>query len=411
MGKFRLLFFLISLLVSVGAGIMPAQAELTPQIAAGLYHTIALKADGTLWAWGNNRSGQLGIGTTTTQAAPIKIPGNTTWVAVAAGANHTIALDEDGNLWAWGNNGSGQLGDGSTTNSLIPVKIGTDTWTSIAAGASHSIALDTNERLWVWGWNGYGQLGTNTVALQSFPLQIGTDTTWTSIAAGAYHSIALDADGNLWAWGNNGSGQLGDGTTTNKLTPTQEKNGNTDWTSVTAGGSHTIALKTDGTLWAWGKNGSGQLGDDSTTNSLIPVQIGTDTTWATIAAGGSHTIALKTDGTLWTWGMNFPYGQLGDGTLTNRTSPFQIMTPKQLTVNKAGAGSGTVTGGGTYDYGTTQQITAIADTGSTFTGWSGDCAGTESQLELLINRDKTCTATFYKFPWPMFLPAITKGIR
>ena len=178
---------------------------------------------------------------------------------------------------------------------------------------------------------------------------------------------------------------------------------------IAAGGRYTITLKTDGTLWAWGSNSFGQLGIGTADVNAhpTPVQIGTDTTWSTVKAGNSYTSALKTDGTLWAWGYN-EQGQLGDGTTIDRHAPVQILYT--LTINTAGTGTGTVGGGGSYSLGTTQPITATAGANSTFTGWSGDCSGTTSPLDVLIDSNKTCTATFQKkFPWSVFLPAITNN--
>jgi alpha-tubulin suppressor-like RCC1 family protein len=292
-------------------------------IAAGQNHTIALKSGGTLWAWGDNRYGQLGDGTTVDIYSPTKIGAANNWASISTGFFHTLALKTDDTLWAWGWNNSGQLGDGTTIERHSPFQIGTDTdWASIAAGNRHTAALKINGTLWAWGWNIYGQLGDATTILRLSPIQIGTDTDWASIAVGGDHTIALKTNGTLWAWGKNWHGQLGDGTTTQRLSPVQMST-DTDWTSITAGRDHTIALITDGTLWAWGGNDYGQLGDATTTLRLSPIQIGTDSDWAYIAAGGYHTNALKTDGTLWAWGNNWS-GQLGDSTTTARYSPTQI---------------------------------------------------------------------------------------
>jgi alpha-tubulin suppressor-like RCC1 family protein len=295
-------------------------------ITAGYYrHNLALKSDGTLWAWGDNWDGQLGDGTTADRTTPVRVGTDTNWTAITAGWEYTIALKSDGTLWAWGDNYSGQLGDGTTVNRTTPVRVGTDTnWVAIEAGGVHTVALKSDGTLWAWGDNYFGQLGDGTTITRTTPVQIGTDTKWVAISAGWDDTIALKSDGTLWAWGFNDCGQLGDGSTTNRTTPVQIGT-DTKWKAIAAGGYHTIALKSDGTLWAWGGNWDGQLGNGSTPNLTTPVQIGTDTKWSAIAAGGWHTMALKSDGTLWTWGDNED-GQLGDGTTTNRTTPVQIMT-------------------------------------------------------------------------------------
>ncbi len=293
------------------------------RIAIGDHHAIALKSDGTLWAWGANGYGQLGDGTTGDKSSPIQIGTDNKWVSIAVGFYHTIALKSDGTLWAWGVNGGGQLGDGTTIDKHSPVQIGTDNnWIFISVRGNHTVVLKSDGTLWAWGANGYGQLGDGTTVSKSSPIQIGTDNKWASISAGDYHTVALKSDGTLWAWGENTVGQLGDGTTIDKSSPVQIGTDN-KWISITAKNAHTIALKSNGTLWAWGLNGNGQLGDGTLINKTSPVQTGTDNKWVSIAVGSAHTIALKSDGTLWAWGHN-SIGQLGDGTTADQSSPVQI---------------------------------------------------------------------------------------
>jgi alpha-tubulin suppressor-like RCC1 family protein len=246
---------------------------------------------------------------------------------IAAGGAHTVAIKSDGTLWAWGYNGYGQLGDGTTVlTKNTPTQIGTGTtWSAIAAGEMHTIALRTDGTLWAWGWNNGGQLGNGTTVLtKNTPTQIGTGATWSAISAGSLHTVALKSDGTLWTWGENTYGQLGDGTTVNKNIPTQIGTGTT-WSAISAGNIHTIALKSDGTLWAWGRNTQGQLGDGTTLAKNTPIQIGTGTTWSKVGAGSGHTLAIKTNGTLWAWGQN-NFGQLGLGYTVNTTTPTQIGT-------------------------------------------------------------------------------------
>ncbi len=191
-------------------------------ISAGSYHTLAIKTDGSLWAWGYNLYGQLGDGTNADKTAPVQIGTATNWASVSAGIYHSIATQTNGSLWAWGSNDYGQLGDGSNTSRTSPVQIGTATnWTSISARAIHTIATQTDGSLWAWGWNYYGQLGDGTNDDETSPVQIGTATNWASIGAGSSHTIATQTNGSLWAWGNNEQGQLGDGTTIDKNSPLQ----------------------------------------------------------------------------------------------------------------------------------------------------------------------------------------------
>jgi len=295
------------------------------QVAAGGYHTVGVKTDGTLWSWGNNSWGQLGDGTTSNKSTPVQVGTASDWQLVVAGYGHTIATKTDGTLWAWGGNSYYQLGDGTAENKSNPVQVGTGSdWQSVVAGEFHTMAIKTDGTLWAWGNNSSGQLGDGTTTSKSSPLQIGTATNWQSVAARYRHTVAVKTDGTLWVWGDNYRGQLGDGTEVDKYSPVQIGTAS-DWHSVAAGSSHTAAVKTDGTLWAWGNNSWGELGDGTTTNKSSPVQIGTGSSWQSVAAGGCLTLAVKTDGTLWAWGRN-DYGQLGDGTTTSKSSPLQIGT-------------------------------------------------------------------------------------
>ncbi|OPY68532.1 MAG: Regulator of chromosome condensation (RCC1) repeat protein [Syntrophorhabdaceae bacterium PtaU1.Bin034] len=294
-----------------------------PRIAAGSSHTVAIKSDGTLWAWGSNVSGQLGDGTTANRSVPTQIGSATNWNVIAAGEAHNVAIRSDGTLWAWGSNVSGQLGDGTTTTRATPIQVGAATnWSAVAAGDTHTVAVRTDGTLWAWGSNVSGQLGDGTIVNKTVPTQIGTVTNWSTAAAGSAHTVAIRTDGTLWAWGSNASGQLGDGTTANKTVPAQV-GGAATWNAVDAGSGYSVATGSDGTLWAWGANASGQLGDGTIVNKTVPTQIGSGVIWSTVTAGSIHTMAIRSDGTLWAWGSNVS-GQLGDGTTVNRTVPTQI---------------------------------------------------------------------------------------
>jgi len=316
-------------------------------IAAGEYHTVVLRPDGTLWAWGLNSSGELGNGTYTNANTPQRIGSDTNWLTVAAGLYHSVALRADGTLWTWGRNDQGQLGIGTFSPSFpdtssgtnTPQRIGTNAnWQAISAGREHTVALRADGTLWTWGQNRFGQLGIGTFS-PSFPdtpsgtntpQQVGSETNWQAVAAGHDHTVALRTDGTLWAWGVNSSGQLGIGTfTTNGsvgISTPQRIESNTNW-QVVAAGSHTVALRVDGTLWAWGPNSFGQLGNGTNTKTNTPQRIGNETNWQAVAAS-DHTVALRADGTLWAWGRNYE-GQLGIGTFSTN-SPRGMNTPQRV---------------------------------------------------------------------------------
>ncbi|MDI6787050.1 MAG: hypothetical protein QME51_01605, partial [Planctomycetota bacterium] len=300
------------------------------QIASGDSHTLSIKTDGTLWAWGWNYSGQLGNGTNTDRNTPTRVGTDTNWQSVVGGELYTVAVKTNGTLWAWGYNFMGQLGVGDKDDRYSPVQVGTDTnWQSVSAGEWHTLAIKTNGTLWAWGDNSYGQLGlgdSGPLTERLSPVQVTTATDWTRVACGGFHTLAIKTNGTLWAWGSGGGvngGALGLGDTLICLSPVQVGT-DTDWQSVAAGGEwHTLAIKTNGTLWAWGWNNWGQLGLGDTTNRLSPVQVTTATDWTIVACGERHTLAIKTNGTLWAWGNN-GNGQLGDGTTQSRTVPTQI---------------------------------------------------------------------------------------
>ncbi|MYN37806.1 hypothetical protein GTP55_00295 [Duganella sp. FT109W] len=303
------------------------------QFAIGLRAGTGTTAGGTLWAWGLNSNGQLGLGDQVNRSVPTLIGKDTNWVGVWAGKYHVVALKTDGTLWAWGRNTEGQLGDTSVLVRTSPVKVGgpdksnTATYTAASAGGTHTIAIQKDGSLWTWGDNTSGQLGNaSTGGTVLSPAHIGS-LTYNSISAGANHSMAIDTTGKLWAWGANSAGQLGNnasaGGTLN--VPTQITT-DSDWTIVSAGGAHTLAVRTNGTLWAWGANSDGQLGDGSGIDQIAPTQVGTDRTWISISAGGAHSAGLKADNSLWTWGRNAS-GQLGNGKMVTSTVPVSIANP------------------------------------------------------------------------------------
>jgi len=303
-------------------GLDPSHGDSKVQISSGDNHSLLLKADGTVWSWGNNAYGQLGDGTTTARTTPMQVSGLSGVVSVGAGSTHSLAVKSDGTVWSWGDNGSGRLGDGTTTTRTAPVQVsGLSGVVSVGAGGSHSLAVKSDGTVWAWGDNAYGQLGDGTTTTRTTPVQVSGLSGVVSVGAGSSHSLAVKADGTVWAWGNN-SGRLGDGTTTNRAAPVQVS-GLSGVVSVGAGGSHSLAVKSDGTVWAWGNNGSGRLGDGTTTTRTTPVQVSGLSGVVSVGAGSTHSLAVKSDGTVCSWGNN-GYDQLGDGALTSWTTPVQV---------------------------------------------------------------------------------------
>jgi alpha-tubulin suppressor-like RCC1 family protein len=291
--------------------------------------------DGSIWAWGNNASGQLGDGTTTRRVSRVQVSGLSLITSVVAGGSHTLALDLDGGIWTWGYNGYGQLGDGTTTRRSFPGHVPWSSgFTAIAAGFDHSVALHHTGTVWTWGYNTYGQLGDGTTTTRRTPVKVEGLDGIIAISAYRHSTIALHEDGTVWAWGDNGSGQLGDGTTTYRRSPVQVY-GLGNVAAIAAGQFHMLALHHDGTVSSWGLNNYGQLGDGTTYNRYVPVQVPNFNGVTTIAAGGFHSVALRQDGTVWTWGRN-DYGQLGDGTKTRRVSPQQVPELDGMTAIAAG---------------------------------------------------------------------------
>ena len=238
------------------------------------------------------------------------------FIDIATGGEHSFAIGEDGSLWAWGRD---RLGNGTMEASYTPIRIGNDyDWALVSVGWSHAVAIKTDGSLWAWGANWGGRLGDGTRIHRDIPVRIGDDFDWVSASAGSNHTVAIKADGSLWAWGDNDRRALGLGIGVRYIpTPTQIGT-ELNWISVSAGTDNTVAIKTDGSLWAWGDAGIRRA-----VTIPIPTRIGTDSNWKFAAAGGGHRVAIKTDGSLWAWGRN-EFGDLGDGTTIDRHSPVQI---------------------------------------------------------------------------------------
>ncbi len=286
--------------------------------------TLALKADGTVWGCGSNPYQQLGFGDVHI-ASPKQVAAG--FSEISAGTFHVLALKPDGTLWAWGHNSEGQLGDGTNMASDSPKLIGSD-FVSIAAGAQSSMALKADGTLWTWGDNWHGQLGDGTFEDKNKPTLIGDS--FVKISCSWTHSLAIKNDGSLLAWGSNFNGQIGDGTIQKRNTPITI---GTNYRSISAGTDFSLAIKADGTLWAWGTNNWGELGTgkalhldnpSSPYDQLDPALVGSG--YREVSAGGGHSLAIKDDLSLWIWGSN-THGQLGDGKIGHQFSSFN---PTQL---------------------------------------------------------------------------------
>ena len=311
----------------------PTPIQIGTRAAAGLTalaageHSLALKRDGSVWAWGGNEYLSLGDGTTTDRWTPVQVRGLSGVVAIAAGLWHSLAIKNDGSAWAWGANEHSQLGDGTKTNRATPVRInGLSSVVAISGGFFHGLALERDGSVWAWGNNANGRLGDGTTTDRSTPVQVHGISSVVAVAAGPHFSMALQADGSVWAWGQNGFGELGDRTTTDRWTPVRVA-GLSGVTAIAAGSQHSFALRNDGTVWAWGQNDYGSLGDGTTAHSQVPVQVKGLSSVVAIAAGAQHCLARTREGTLWTWGWN-ESGQLGrDATRTlERSGPVYAMT-------------------------------------------------------------------------------------
>ena len=433
-------------------------------IWGGARNAITLKPDGSVWTWGYNTHGQLGDGTNVDKSFPVQVLGQggngylTGITHVMGGELHNLALKNDGTVWAWGMNMLDQLGDGNATDSWTPVEVsGLSNITQIASRAYHSLAVKSDGTVWAWGWDFHGALG-NGVSDQNYdytsPVQVQGLNNPIMVSAGYCYSVALLQDHTLVAWGLNSDGQLGDGTTNDHYTPMPVQGlNNVIW--VSAGWAQVVAIKSDGTVWTWGANnwqgafsGSGLLGNGTTVDSYTPQQVpglagaiqgfGGDSFSAVLLHDGSvwafgsngagqlgtgsftpaeslvpvevqglgnvvmftardhHAQAIRADGTIWSWGSG-ENGELGNGTTQNSAVPVEVLfggsvtQTYQLTVVN-GSGSGT------YAAGTPVTITAnAAPAGQAFDGWTGAAVASSSSPTTTLTMppaNTTVTANF-----------------
>ena len=293
--------------------------------------TMVIGVDGTLWGKGDNILGELGDGTTRRQTFFDQVGTDSDWAWVDTGHQYTVAIRTDGTLWAWGSSQFAwiQWKHDLPRSVTVPTQVGADTdWMKVAAGSGLTIAIKKDGSLWSWGSNGRGSLGVGyrTMEYSLTPRRVGTSTEWAYVFAYGLRAMAIKTDGSLWGWGANAHGSLGDGTGENQFSPVNIMPGMT-WSTVALGSGHTLAIGTDGSLWAWGSNEFGQIGDGTRTIRRSPVQIGTYTDWTSVAGGGMYTIATREDGSLWVWGSQIPlfFGGLAvrDHTIPTQIHPYE----------------------------------------------------------------------------------------
>ena len=292
-------------------------------LEAGDYHTCSITSAGGVQCWGNNQSGRLGDVTAINRTTAVPVSGlGSGMLSVASGEAHTCAVNATGGVLCWGAGGSGQLGNGSTSNSLTPLSVTglSSGVAAVAAGGVHNCSLDTSGAVKCWGYNGSGQLGDVSNTTRLTPVAVnGLASGVAAIAGGYQHTCALMVSGAVKCWGRNVEGQLGDGTTTNRNVPVDVTGLASGVTAIAAGDSHTCALLSTGAMMCWGRNTEGAVGDSTTTNRTTPVLVsGLGSGVVKIAAGAYHSCAVMTGGSVQCWGANTS-GQLGDGTTTNRT--------------------------------------------------------------------------------------------
>jgi alpha-tubulin suppressor-like RCC1 family protein/trehalose-6-phosphatase len=298
-------------------------------ISAGDGHSLALMNNGTVKGWGENIFGGVGSGDNVDHYSPVNVLDFNGASAISAGGFFSIALKTDGTVWGWGKNDMGQLGDGTTTNRLLPVQVvGLTGVLAISAGQSHSLALKSNGTVVAWGLNDLGQLGDGTTTNRLLPVPVVGLTGVSAVSVGEAHSLALLNDGSVRAWGSNFFGELGDGTTTNRQTPVQVS-GLNNVQALAAGGYFSVAFKKDGMVWAWGSGNDGQIGDGTTIHRQTPVQVkgfdgvGFLDNVLAISSSQDHSLVLRNNGTVGAWGYN-GFGQIGDGTTISRLTPVPV---------------------------------------------------------------------------------------
>lgn len=308
------------------------------EVAGGDYSSAGITASGALYMWGKNLWGTLAQNNGIDYSSPVQVGALTNWSKVEIGSDTTVALKTDGTLWGWGDNSLGSLGQNNTISRSSPIQIGSDSdWAQISCQISSGgvMAIKTSGALWAIGGRGDGT-GTNTGLYRSSPVQVGALTNWSFVSSGWFGATAIKTDGTLWTWGSGSNGLNGQDNIINYSSPVQI-GALTNWSTTDRGRTQAGAINTAGELYMWGDNSQGQLGLNTPVASDVssPTQVGTLTDWNKLATKGSGATAIKTDGTLWAWG-DANLGQTAQNNLINRSSPVQVGSDTDW--NKIGKG-------------------------------------------------------------------------
>ena len=361
----------IGALLLVFAAVSLSQAADVVSIWGGARGTIVMKSDGTVWAWGLNAYGKLGIGQDPTNFVRATVPmevhgaGNNGFFhsisTIMGGEVHNVALKSDGTVWCWGWNSFGQLGDGTTNDEYVPVQTGLNavppltSVTKLGGRPYFTLAVKSDGTIWAWGMNRYGQMGNNTVNPLTGPqvtVPVLVSNSWPGgavnnpkqVTCGYQFGAALLTNGTVWTWGSGSHGELGDGATTANYTPVQVPN-LTNIVAISAGWFHILALRSDGTVWDWGNNVNGELGDGTAINRFSPVQALNVSNIASVSGGDAHSTALASNGVVWKWGLN-DLGELGNGSTNSSPNSF----PAPILADQYGAGFSNIVLASARDY-------------------------------------------------------------
>lgn len=287
----------------------------------------AIKDDGNIWNWGEGSSGGLGQDSVTVdRSSPVSVVGDHSFIETSSGSAHNAGLKVDGTLWKWGTDSNGRLGRNTQNeNKSSPVSvIGDHSFVDVQSGTSNTVARKDDGTAWAWGLNSSGRLGDDTIINRSSPVSVIGDHSFVEIGMSTASAGCRKEDGSVWTWGEGTTSELGQGTVAVDRSSPISVVGDHSFINVQAANNHMLAMKSDGTAWAWGFNTFGSLGDDTTNGRSSPISVIGDHSFIVIAAGGATSGGYKEDGSIWTWGQNTS-GQVGDNTTANRSSPVSVV--------------------------------------------------------------------------------------